>query len=178
MLQPDGAIDRHRAVARCRRDSGRRGSRGRLRSFHDDGRTAAQRALRTRHRAEGPSRRDRPADRRRDRRTAAPARRRRVPQRRRGRGRTFAERLDALRMQADPAMLRERYVREIAKLDVEVERLEKKLANEKFVANAKPDVVAAERAKLDDYQRQRDAARSAPERRRAALVAASMDACR
>ena len=76
-------------------------------------------------------------------------------------GDTFAERLDALRMQADPAMLRERYVREIAKLDVEVERLEKKLSNEKFVANAKPDVVAAERAKLDDYRRQRGAAGSA-----------------
>ncbi len=76
-------------------------------------------------------------------------------------GETFAERLDALRMQADPAMLRERYVREIAKLDVEVERLEKKLANAKFVANAKPDVVAAERAKLEDYERQRDGARSA-----------------
>jgi valyl-tRNA synthetase len=76
-------------------------------------------------------------------------------------GETFAQRLDALRLQADPAMLRERYEREIAKFDVEVDRLEKKLANEKFVANAKPDVVAAERAKLDDYRRQRDGARSA-----------------
>jgi valyl-tRNA synthetase len=76
-------------------------------------------------------------------------------------GETFGERLDALRIQADPAMLRERYVREIAKLDAEVDRLEKKLANEKFVANAKPDVVAAEREKLDDYRRQRDGAHSA-----------------
>jgi valyl-tRNA synthetase len=74
---------------------------------------------------------------------------------------TFAQRLEALRIQADPKMLTERYAREIGKLDVEVERLEKKLANEKFVANAKPDVVAAERAKLDDYNAQRDAARSA-----------------
>jgi valyl-tRNA synthetase len=74
---------------------------------------------------------------------------------------SFAQRLDALRLQADPAMLRERYTREVAKLDVEVERLEKKLANEKFVANAKPDVVAAEREKLDDYRRQRDGSRSA-----------------
>ena len=55
--------------------------------------------------------------------------------------------------------MRERYTREIAKLDVEVDRLEKKLSNEKFVANAKPDVVAAEREKLGDYQRQREAAR-------------------
>jgi valyl-tRNA synthetase len=76
-------------------------------------------------------------------------------------GETFGERLDALRIQADPAVLRERYGREIAKLDVEVDRLEKKLANEKFVANAKPDVVAAEREKLDDYRRQRDGAQSA-----------------
>jgi valyl-tRNA synthetase len=76
-------------------------------------------------------------------------------------GETFTQRLDALRLQADPAMLRERYAREIVKLDVEVDRLEKKLANEKFVANAKPDVVAGEREKLDDYRRQRDAARAA-----------------
>jgi valyl-tRNA synthetase len=72
---------------------------------------------------------------------------------------SFAQRLEGLRLQADPAMLRERYTREIAKLDVEVDRLEKKLTNEKFVANAKPDVVAAEREKLADYRRQRDAAR-------------------
>jgi len=76
-------------------------------------------------------------------------------------GETFAQRLDALRIQADPAMLRERYTREIAKLDVEVERLDKKLANEKFVANAKPGVVTAEREKLDDYRAQREAARGA-----------------
>jgi valyl-tRNA synthetase len=73
---------------------------------------------------------------------------------------TFAERLDGLRIQADPKMLTERYTREIGKLDVEVERLEKKLSNEKFVANAKPDVVVAERAKLDDYNAQRAAAKA------------------
>ena len=72
---------------------------------------------------------------------------------------TFAQHLDGLRLQADPKILSERYTREIAKFDVEVERLEKKLTNEKFVANAKPGVVAAEREKLADYQRQRDAAR-------------------
>jgi valyl-tRNA synthetase len=76
-------------------------------------------------------------------------------------GETFAQRLDALRLHADPAMLRERYEREIAKLDLEVERLEKKLSNAKFVSNAKPDVVAAERDKLADYGRQRDVARAA-----------------
>ncbi len=72
---------------------------------------------------------------------------------------SFSEKLESLRVQADPKMMRDRYTREIAKLDVEVERLEKKLTNEKFVANAKPDVVAAEREKLADYQRQRDVAR-------------------
>ncbi len=72
-------------------------------------------------------------------------------------GGTFAERLEALRLHADPALLRERYGRERATLDLEVERLEKKLGNEKFTANAKPDVVAAERAKLDGYRRRREA---------------------
>jgi valyl-tRNA synthetase len=78
-----------------------------------------------------------------------------------GAGGTFAQRLEALRLHADPAMLRERYGRELATLDLEVERLEKKLANEKFVANAKPDVVAGERAKLDGYRRRREAVAAA-----------------
>ncbi len=72
-------------------------------------------------------------------------------------GAAFAERLDALRLHLDPALLRERYARELANLDLEVERLEKKLANDKFVANAKPDVVAGERAKLEAYRRRREA---------------------
>jgi valyl-tRNA synthetase len=76
-------------------------------------------------------------------------------------GGSFAERLGALRVQADAGLLRERYGRDIARLTTEVERLEKKLANEKFVANAKPDVVAAEREKLAEYVRQRDDARAA-----------------
>ena len=41
-----------------------------------------------------------------------------------------------------------RLSREIAKSESEGERIEKKLANEKFVANAPDEVVAAERAKL------------------------------
>jgi valyl-tRNA synthetase len=76
-------------------------------------------------------------------------------------GGTFAQRLEALRLHADPALLRERYARELATLDLEVERLEKKLANEKFVANAKPGVVAGERAKLDAYRRRREAVAAA-----------------
>ncbi len=75
-------------------------------------------------------------------------------------GGTFAERLGMVQLQADAGILRERYTRDIARLTAEVERLEKKLANEKFVANAKPDVVAAEREKLADYTRQLTAART------------------
>ncbi len=75
-------------------------------------------------------------------------------------GGTFAERLGALRLQADTGILRERYTRDVARLTVEVERLEKKLSNDKFVANAKPDVVAAEREKLAEYARQLNDART------------------
>ena len=74
---------------------------------------------------------------------------------------TFAERIGALRLQADPALLRERYARDVARLRGEVARLETKLANDKFVNQAKPNVVAAERAKLADYERQLSSARAA-----------------
>jgi valyl-tRNA synthetase len=46
---------------------------------------------------------------------------------------------------------------EIDRLKKEVERAEKVLANERFVANAPADVVEAERAKLARYQRELDA---------------------
>jgi valyl-tRNA synthetase len=46
---------------------------------------------------------------------------------------------------------------EIDRLRKEVERGERMLANEKFVANAKPDVVEAEREKLARYRRELDA---------------------
>ena len=46
---------------------------------------------------------------------------------------------------------------EIERLRKEVERGERMLANEKFVANAKPDVVDAEREKLARYRRELDA---------------------
>jgi valyl-tRNA synthetase len=46
---------------------------------------------------------------------------------------------------------------EIDRLNKEVERAEKMLANERFVANAPRDVVEAERAKLDRYRRELDA---------------------
>ena len=46
---------------------------------------------------------------------------------------------------------------EIERLRGEVERAERMLANERFVANAPPDVVEGERAKLDRYRRELDA---------------------
>jgi valyl-tRNA synthetase len=46
---------------------------------------------------------------------------------------------------------------EIERLRKEVERAEKMLANERFVANAPTEVVEAERAKLDRYRRELDA---------------------
>ena len=46
---------------------------------------------------------------------------------------------------------------EIERLRREVERGERMLANEKFVANAKPEVVEAERDKLARYRRELDA---------------------
>ena len=46
---------------------------------------------------------------------------------------------------------------EIARLRDEIERGERMLANEKFVAKAKPEVVEAEREKLARYRRELDA---------------------
>ncbi len=43
---------------------------------------------------------------------------------------------------------------EIERLRKEVERSEKMLANDRFVANAAPDVVEAEREKLARYERE------------------------
>ena len=67
---------------------------------------------------------------------------------------SLRDRIVAVRGVADTAKLRERYAREIAKLESEVARSEKKLANEAFVAKAAPDVVAGERAKLAEYRRE------------------------
>jgi len=69
------------------------------------------------------------------------------------------QRILSVRGVADTAKLRERYTREIARLTSEVARSEKKLTNESFVARASADVVAAERAKLEDYRRELQRAR-------------------
>jgi valyl-tRNA synthetase len=50
---------------------------------------------------------------------------------------------------------RERISKEISKLDGEIVRLEKKLGNEKFVANAPAEVVEEQREKLTDYSEQK-----------------------
>jgi valyl-tRNA synthetase len=56
---------------------------------------------------------------------------------------------------APHGVLRERYRKDVLRLDGEVERLERKLANPQFASKAAPDVVAKERAKLGDYERER-----------------------
>jgi len=65
-----------------------------------------------------------------------------------------AEGLAAARTRAPLNVLRERYTKEVARLRSEVERSERKLEDSRFVANAKPDVVAKEREKLAGYQRE------------------------
>jgi valyl-tRNA synthetase len=74
---------------------------------------------------------------------------------------SLRDRILAVRGVADTAKLRERYTREAARLESEVARSEKKLANESFVAKASADVVAAERAKLDEYRRELERVRTA-----------------
>ncbi len=56
--------------------------------------------------------------------------------------------------EAPAGVLEERYKKEIERVRAEVARLESKLANEKFIANAKPEVVAKEREKLEGYRAQ------------------------
>jgi valyl-tRNA synthetase len=51
-------------------------------------------------------------------------------------------------------LLEERYRKDIGRLRGEVERLERKLANEQFVAKAAADVVANERSKLEGYRQE------------------------
>lgn len=62
--------------------------------------------------------------------------------------------LERVEAQAPRGVLEERYKKEADRLRAEVSRGEAKLANEKFVANAKPGVVANEREKLEGYRAQ------------------------
>jgi valyl-tRNA synthetase len=69
-------------------------------------------------------------------------------------GGSIAEGIAGAEAQAPTGILSERYKKEEARLRSETDRLERKLADERFVANAKPEVVAKEREKLADYQRE------------------------
>jgi len=60
---------------------------------------------------------------------------------------------------APAGLLRERYRKEIARLDAEVERLEKMLANGAFTSKASPEAVAKNRDKLAAYEAERARAR-------------------
>jgi valyl-tRNA synthetase len=71
------------------------------------------------------------------------------------------EHIAGIRAVADAAKLRERYAKDVARLEAEVARAEKKLANLGFVERAAPDVVAAEREKLDGYRRDLERVRAA-----------------
>ncbi|MAZ16466.1 MAG: valine--tRNA ligase [Ahrensia sp.] len=56
---------------------------------------------------------------------------------------------------------RARLGKAIGKVEVDIEKLQKKLGNEKFLANAKPEIVAGEREKLEDAQRDCDSLKTA-----------------
>jgi valyl-tRNA synthetase len=68
-------------------------------------------------------------------------------------GQSFDDMMSAIRVEAPKAQLAERYTKEVTRLRAEVERGEKKLSSESFVARAPADVVAKEREKLDTYRR-------------------------
>lgn len=58
----------------------------------------------------------------------------------------------AIAVEADAALVLERYRKDVARLRSEVERGEKKLSNASFIAKAAPNVVAKEREKLEGYR--------------------------
>ncbi|MHB1796891.1 MAG: valine--tRNA ligase [Vulcanimicrobiaceae bacterium] len=64
----------------------------------------------------------------------------------------LAEALASVAARAPANVLCERYRKELARLREEVARSERKLADESFVAHAKPDVVAKEREKMGNYR--------------------------
>ncbi len=69
-----------------------------------------------------------------------------------GEAQTLEQALADVRAAAPAAVLIARYKKEAQHLRAEVERGEAKLADERFVAKAKQDVVAKERAKLEGYR--------------------------
>ena len=71
------------------------------------------------------------------------------------------DRILGIRGIADTAKLRERYTKEVVRLESEVARSQKKLANAGFVERASADVVSAEREKGEAYRRDLERARGA-----------------
>ncbi|HEY5349054.1 MAG TPA: class I tRNA ligase family protein, partial [Candidatus Lustribacter sp.] len=60
--------------------------------------------------------------------------------------------ISAIVVEAPRTLLLERYEKDVRRLRGEVDRGEKKLGNEQFVAKAAPDVIAKEREKLQGYR--------------------------
>jgi len=56
---------------------------------------------------------------------------------------------------------RARLGKAIGKVEADIQKLEKKLGNEKFLANAKPEIVSGEREKLEEAQRECDSLKTA-----------------
>jgi valyl-tRNA synthetase len=67
-------------------------------------------------------------------------------------GATVDEALAAVGVRAPRELLAERYRKEALQLRSEIERGERKLSNEAFVAKAATNVVAKEREKLENYR--------------------------
>ena len=66
-----------------------------------------------------------------------------------------ADSLAAVTVRAPAGVLRSRYAKDLTRLDAEVERLEKKLANAQFTSKASAEIVAKEREKLTGYEAER-----------------------
>jgi len=67
-------------------------------------------------------------------------------------GKTLDEALAAVSVRAPRGILEERYRKDLKTLQMEIDRGERKLGNESFVAKAPANVVAKEREKLDGYR--------------------------
>ena len=76
---------------------------------------------------------------------------------------SVADALALVRGMAPKSVLAARYKKEVQRLQGEVERGQSKLADERFLANAKPEVVAKEREKLEEYRAQLARVRAALE---------------
>ncbi len=63
--------------------------------------------------------------------------------------------MQAVTVRAPAGVLRTRYAKDLSRLDAEVERLEKKLANAQFTSKASAEIVAKEREKLTGYEAER-----------------------